>query len=277
MKTTRKELLAKALAMPIDKESIAAMAEELETDPQYSLEPDPTGELSMTTREKEFVRWYVQHRNIAVASQLAGISVEDGMQIYKSFACQSELTRINMAYKLRQLNMSTLTLEQIGSVLTGYVFDQLPDADQLSTKDKMAAMKMIMDIHALKQKIVEESKPLDVVDVESQVKDLSVDAIKALIDKTKTSDADNAEKEELIKKIDNESALSNEDLHYLRSLTVEDLQMLLKDQQDIKFMRHDSDPETIPNPMSVAYRGKKLTPVDKNDEPLSDMDDITGD
>lgn len=261
---TRNELLAKAIAMPLNEKSIAEIADELDTNPRYSLDPDPTGELGMTTTEKNFTKWYLQHRNIAVAAQLAEISVEDGMAIYRSFACQAELQRIDMAWKLRQLNNSTLTLDQIGSVLTGYVFDQMPEAERLSTKDKMSAMKMIMDIHALKQKVIEDAQPVDVVDVESQIKDMSVDALKALIEKTKASDTENDEKEALINVIDDTSVLSNDDLRYLRSLSVSQLKSLIEEQQRTTQTEDDEAPK----------KQVTLTPV--TDEDAVTGDDVTG-
>lgn len=267
---TRNELLAKALSNPLDNETITAVASELDSNPKYSLEPDPTGEYGMTTAEKNFTKWYVQHRNIAVAAQLAEVSVEDGMAIYRSFACQSELRRIDLAWKLRQINSSTLTLDQMGAMLTSYILDQMPAAERLSTKDKMSAMKMVMDIHALKQKVVEEATPIDAVDVESQVKDLSVDALKALIQKTKVIDNENDEKEEMIKALDNESALSNDDLHYLRSLPVEELKKLVDEQQDLQFTQTE-EMQVIPNPTSNR---QKLTPIDEDD--VVDGDDVTG-
>lgn len=264
---TRNALLTKALANPMNEDSMHSVAVELEENPKYSLDPDPTGELGMTPQEKNFTRWYVQHRNIAVASQLAEISVEDGMSIYRSFACQAELRRIDMAWKLRQLNTSTMNLEQIGSVLTSYVLDQSPEADKLSTKDKMAAMKMIMDIHALKQKVIEEATPIDAVDIEAQIKDMSADALKSLIEQTKTLDTETDEKEDLIKKIDDESMLSNDDLHYLRSLSVNDLKQLIDDQTEIK---NEIAEENAKKPA----KQKTLTPLDETD--VIDGDDITG-
>ena len=261
---TRNELLTKALSNPIDKERMMAVATELDTNPRYSLEIDPTGELGMTKQEKEFTKWYIEHRNVAVAAQLAEIPVEDGMAIYKSFACQSELRRIAMVWQLRQLNNSTMSLDHIGSVLTGYVFDQLPESAQLSTKDKMAAMRMIMDIHALKQKVIEDARPIDAIDVEEQIKDLSADALKSLIEKTKSMDVEVEEKEEMIKELDDDSLLSNDDIHYLRTLPVEQLKQLIKDQEEAKEKIDKSKPE----------KKMKLTPVDETD--VIDGDDVTG-
>ena len=164
----------------------------------------------------------------------------------------------------------SVTLDQMGAMLTSYILDQMPAAERLSTKDKMSAMKMVMDIHALKQKVVEEATPIDAVDVESQVKDLSVDALKALIQKTKVIDNENDEKEEMIKALDNESALSNDDLHYLRSLPVEELKKLVDEQQDLQFTQTE-EMQVIPNPTSNR---QKLTPIDEDD--VVDGDDVTG-
>lgn len=268
----KSELLARALKNQLDEPTLRAVADTLNEDPKYALEVDPTGMLGMSEKEKNFTKWYMQHRNIAVASQLAGVSVEDGMLIYASFACQSELSRMDMAYKLRQLNNSTLTLEQIGSILTGYVLDQLPEVERLSTKEKIGAMKMIIDLHALKQKVIEEAKPIDVVDIEDQIKDMSVDGLMTLIEQTKSSDIENDEKEQLIMQIDDASALSNDDLHYLRTLSIKELKKLLKEKNE---MEHKTSEKKEKKEQTISLAKSAKTPIDETD--IIDGDDITGD
>lgn len=235
------DLMLKSFQDPVTLDKIHEMKDQLETLPEYSLEPDPTGELRMTGTERQFTKWYSQHRNIVVASQLAGISVEDGMEIYRSIKFQNELHRINIAYQLRQINTSALTMDQITSVLSSYVLDIVPEADRLSTREKLNALKMLADLNMAKTKIIENATPVDVIDVESKVEDLSVDAIKQLIESSKAMDKQNDKKEEMIKMIDNTSVLSNEDIIYLRSCSIEQLQSILDEQNEALKKKNEED------------------------------------
>ena len=230
MPSIKKKALALAAASNADKPTLLAMQTELETNPEYSLEADPTGALGLSDKEKDFIKWYAQHRNIAVAAQIAGMSVDEGLAAYKKMASQSELRRISTAIQLRQLNTKALDVDQIGSMLSAYVLDKVPDADRLSSKEKMDAMKMLLDINAAKAEIVNDPAKAEIIDVESQVKTLSVDSIKSLLKQSKENDAVTEEKEKMIDQIDSESKLSNDDLKYLRSLSVKELAELLNEQ-----------------------------------------------
>jgi hypothetical protein len=77
-------------------------------------------------------------------------------------------------------------------------------------------------------------------------------------------DVEVEEKEEMIKELDDDSLLSNDDIHYLRTLPVEQLKQLIKDQEEAKEKIDKSKPD----------KKIKLTPVDETD--VIDGDDVTG-
>lgn len=229
----KNELLAKAANSPVKSEDLYAIRDSIEADPEYSLDVDPKGILGMTDTEKSFTKWYIQHRNIPVAAQLTGISNDDGIAIYRKMSFQSELRRISNAIQIRQINQETMTVDQIGSMLTSYVLDKVPDVDRLDPKQKMEAMRLLLDINQLKTTMLEDPRVVEVVEVKEQIKDMSVDTIKALLEQGKKMDVENAEKEKMIDELDKDSTLTNDDLHYLRSLSTEDLKNMLNEQTEI--------------------------------------------
>lgn len=214
----------------VTKEDIADINNELNTNPKYSLEADPTGALGMSQEQKEFIKWFTENRNIPVAAELAGINYQDAISIYKKMSTQSELRRINIAMQTRQLMTKVMDVDQVGAMLSSYVLDIVPECERLGSKDKLKALDMLIELNQLKSQMVNDPKKAEAIDVESEVKDLSVDSIKALLKQSKENDEISAKKEQMIDKIDSDSALSNDDLHYLRSLSVKQLSDLMSDQ-----------------------------------------------
>lgn len=228
---TKRDILNNATS--VETRDLIALKEQIDNNPVYSLAVDPDGSLGLTNAEKEFTSWYIQHRNIPVAAQLAGITPEQGIAIYRKMSVQSELRRISNAIQIRQINQEALNIDQIGSILSSYILDKTVEVDRLSPKEKMEAMRLLIDINELKEKVIDDPKTVEVIEVQEQIKDLSVESIKALLAQGKQMDVENSEKEKLISEIDKDSTLSNDDLRYLRSLSVESLKDLLNQQTAI--------------------------------------------
>lgn len=259
MAKKKKDYLKNALVSPLSADTLVEVKKRLDSDPFYSLAVDPTGELNMSKEAKDFTKWYIQHRNIPVAAQLAELDIDEAMLIYKSDKCQAEILRINNAMKMRQLNNNMLTVDQIGSMLTAFVMDQVPEADRLSTKDKMTALGQLLDINAKKQQILEEADDEEIIDVSDDVENLSVDAIKNLLNKSKSKDTENDEKERLINVIDEDSMLSNDDLKYLRSLSVADLRKLVKEQEIAK--QKQAERAAVAGKVEIAEDNSKISAI----------------
>lgn len=200
----------------------------IETDPEYSLEVDPTDKYSMTKDQKEFIRQYVQFKNIPLACQLAGIDEKEGRSYYLAYSSQQEIRRINLAMYHRQFSTKLLNLDEIGGYLTSLLIDEnVPVTDRLETKDKLKVAQMIIDLNELKRTAFSDPEVIDAVEVSEQIKDLSVKSIKQLISASHNDGPDKS-KDEIIERLDDENNLSGEEIAYLKTLPVDQLLQLLE-------------------------------------------------
>ena len=200
---------------------------ELETNPEFSLEVDPTNKYRMTKDQKEFIRHYVQFKNVVLACQLAGIDEKQGRAYYLAYSSQQEIRRINMAMYHRQFSAKLLNLDEIGGYLTSLLTDQVPMADRLESKDKLKVAQMIIDLNELKRSALSDPTVIDTVEVSEQIKDLSVKSIKQLISASHDTGPDK-EKDGIIEQLDDENNLSGEEIAYLKTLPTEELLQLVE-------------------------------------------------
>lgn len=205
-----------------------AYAEKLETDPQYSLDVDPTDKYHFSQREKKFIRLYVNFKNVDYAGSLAGFDEDEVTSFFVDPAVQNEIKRLNTAVYHRQFNSKMLNLEEIGGYLTSVITDNCLPNDRVEGKDKLKAAQLLMQINKDKQVMLSEPTYVDTVPLDEQLKDLSINSIKALIDNSyNTEDID--EKNDLIGQIiRNHPELSAEDVLSLKNLTNNELKELLK-------------------------------------------------
>src|SRR5574344_118679 len=229
-KLTTQALIDQALANPVSSTDIDQYKKKLDEDPEYSLEPDPTGCLAMSDKEKTFIKNYIQFRNIPIAAQLTQISQDEGEAFYRSLSFKSEVRRLNNAMYQRQFATKMLTVDQIGGYLSSLLQDQVPEVDRLSSKDKPEVAKMLIEMNVMKSAAVNDPVKYNVIEVEAQVKDLSVRSIKALISQSKQTDEESKKKEQMITELDKDNSLTNDDLMYLRSLPASELLKLLDEQ-----------------------------------------------
>ena len=89
-----------------------AYTEKLETDPQYSLDVDPTDKYHFSQREKKFIRLYVNFKNVDYAGSLAGFDEDEVTSFFVDPAVQNEIKRLNTAVYHRQFNSKMLNLEE---------------------------------------------------------------------------------------------------------------------------------------------------------------------
>lgn len=196
---------------------------ELETNPQYSLDVDPQNLYSMDTPTKEFVKQYVQLKNISVAADLANVQIDDAKALFLSYPVQQEIRRINMAMYHRQFKAKLLSLEDIGRWLSALMIDDnVPLVDRLKPTEKLKVAQMLIDLHVLHHQAINNPQTIVYKDIETNVKKLSVDAIKALIYQD-TVEIDNNNKEQVIKQLDKEKMLTPEEIAYLKTLTLDEL------------------------------------------------------
>lgn len=203
---------------------------ELTTNPKYSLDPDPTGELKFDKTKKDFVKAYVDYKSIAMATEIAGIPKEQSLTYFNQYDVQKEIRRINLALYHRQFSTKILNLDQIGGYLTSLIIDQnVPLADQLKTSEKLNVVNMLLKINEMKANAFTNPNELMNADLNIQIKNLSVEAIKSLLSESKKQS-----KEQIIDVINEDDVLTPEEKTYLNSLPTEDLLQLVNEQRKAK-------------------------------------------
>lgn len=196
---------------------------EIENNIEYSLQVDPLNKYNMSDEQKSFIEYYIQFKNIPLASKMAGIELEVGEAYFISYSSQQEIRRINKSLVQRQFISKMMTMEEIGGYLTSLITDEnIPLGDQLRTKDKLKVIELLMQLHNSKCKIIDNPEELMNKDLETQVKDLSIETIKQLLN---TNNSKN--KKEAIKELKKDSKLSPEEISYLETLPAKDLLNLI--------------------------------------------------
>ncbi len=206
-------------------------ASELDTNPQFSLEVDPLRQYDLDEIDVEFIQHMVQYKNIRfVGTVLMKLDENEALNIYKKYAVQQEIKRINLAMYARRFCSKMADLDALGGYLTTALTDEnVPIADRLSGKDKLTAVRLLMELNALKMEAWEHPEVVDVVAVEAEIKKLNVRDIEKLIENSDEDDKIIQKKNELISKIDKDGLLSPEEITYLRTLTNDELEKLLKE------------------------------------------------
>lgn len=200
-------------------------AKEIDEDPQYSLEPDPTGELQMSETQKDFIRHYVEFKNINTAAELTYIDADTAKAFFVAYNTQQEIRRINRALYHRQFAAKLVSLDDIGgylsSLLTG---DNVPLADQLKTTEKLRVVELLLKVNEMKSQSMQDPSQLAHSDIESQLKNLSVKTIQQLLVQNNTVVIQ--QKNDAINKLD-DGTLSVEEKAYLSSLPTSELLKLI--------------------------------------------------
>lgn len=198
---------------------------ELDANKEYSLEVDPLNKYDMGDAQKSFIKYYVEFKNVPLASKMAGIEQEVGEAYFISYSSQNEIRRINKALIQRQFLAKMMSLDDIGGYLTSLITeDNVPLADRLKTREKLDVIKMLMELNVMKSKCIENPSTLNNNDLDKEIKELSVDTIKQLLSASGVKE----KKKEAINEIKkNNSSLTPEELSYLESLPTTTLLNLL--------------------------------------------------
>ena len=194
---------------------------ELDTNPEYSLEVDPTNKYGFNELQKQFIRYYIKYKNIPLAASLACIDNEMATQIFSMYEVEQEIRRISRALYLRQFKHKMLTIDQISGWLSSLITDEfVPDADRLKTTDKLRVAQMLIDLNDFKRNAYADPNAVMTLNIEDQLKEISVDAIKRLIYST-SKDSD--DKDKVIDEIRLKKTLTVEEVAYLKTLPTKDL------------------------------------------------------
>lgn len=201
---------------------------ELETNPKYSLEVDPEKKYNLSIDQRNFIQYYVEFKNINIAAELSGIDMDTAKAYFVSYSSQMEIRRINMALYQRQFHSKLLDINQIGGYLSSLLTDtNVPIADRLKSSEKLKVAQMIIDLNMLKINSMQNPSIIMNNDINLQLKDLSVDAIRELLkqsEKRKEPNTYSTVCEEL----------TPEEEAYLSTLPTEDLLQILDDSKKKK-------------------------------------------
>lgn len=195
---------------------------ELVENPKYSLRADPEGKYGMSEIQKRFVEHYVNFKSIGTAAEFAGIDLDKAKEFYVAYDSQQEIRRINLAMYHQQFNARMLSLEEIGGYLSSIIVDTfVAEADKVKTMDKVRISQMIIDLHKLKTNSLTDPQSLMMKDLDSQIKNLSLATIEALIKQ--------ATKKPNTYEVEVDSSLTPEESAYLSTLPASDLLNIIDD------------------------------------------------
>ncbi len=193
--------------------------DELDSNPKYSLDVDPENKYNMSETQKEFIKQYVDTKNIATAAYFAGIDNDVAKAYYLAYSSQCEIRRINMAMYQRQFKTKLLSLDEIGGYLTSLLTDSnVSSSDRLKSSDKLRVAQMLIDLNITKINALQNPELIMHKDIDNQLKNLSISTIKDLLDHT-----DKPVDNDIIYEVTGNDNLTPEENAYLSTLSTKEL------------------------------------------------------
>ena len=175
----------------------------IKNNPQYSLIVDPENKYNLTLQQKEFIGLYCEFKNIQLAAMMSNLELEEAMTLYSSYPCQQEIRRINLAMYQTQFANKLISLNELGGYLTSLLCDAVPSGDKLSPSDKLKVAQLILDLNKTLKETPNEVKDIVDIPIDTQIKDLSIKSIKALLEANKNKEKIKEEKEKIIESFEN--------------------------------------------------------------------------
>lgn len=204
-----------------------SLSAELETNPEFSLDVDPTDKYSMSEEQKTFIKNYVEFKSIPMAAELSGIDIDVAKTYFVAYSSQQEIRRINRAMYQRQFSHKLLTIDELGGYLSSLITDEnVPLADRVKTMDKVRIAQMLIDLQTYKNEGIDDPSKIIDADIEGEIKNLSVKSIKLLISQNNKK-KDEKKKDEAIKNAS--SMLSPEEEVFLKTLPTKDILNLIEE------------------------------------------------
>lgn len=199
----------------------------IKNNPQYSLIVDPENKYNLTLQQKEFIGLYCEFKNVQLAAMMSNLELEEAMTLYSSYPCQQEIRRINLAMYQTQFANKLISLNELGGYLTSLLCDAVPSGDKLSPSDKLKVAQLILDLNKTLKETPNEVKDIIDIPIDTQIKDLSIKSIKALLEANKNKDKIKEEKEKIIESFENFDNFSQEEISFLNTLSTKELLDLL--------------------------------------------------
>lgn len=203
---------------------------DLYVNPEYSLDVDPTNRYKFSDSQKDFIRAYLEFKNIPTACKICEIDTQTGMMYYNSWSVKQEIKRINRARYHHQFATRLLNIDEIGGYLTSLIMDEnVAEVDKLSTKDKTQVAKMLIDINNLKREaLANPTIECEIINVEEELKDLSVSSIQKLLEESNSPER-TRDKEAIIAKIKGDNNMSQDEIEIMKSMSIDELLQILEE------------------------------------------------
>lgn len=199
----------------------------VETDIEYSLDIDPQNLYGFTDIERKTLQVYIDTKSIIATSTLVGTTTHNVIALIQSYKGQQEIRRINKALCQRRFAHKILSIDEIAAWLSsGITDDNITSNEKFTSQQKLTAAKMLLDLQTLKSSIADNPDEILYSDIEQDVKHMSLKSIKNMIHNQSMKDQ-LAEKEKLINKINVDGLFTQEEIAYMRTLTITELNELL--------------------------------------------------
>lgn len=157
---------------------------ELSTNVVYSLEIDPEDTYKFSDIEKGFIRYMVETNDIHKVSKILKITDLQAQNIYFKYGIKDEITRIKSAIRHKQTSRKMLTLSELGGYSSSLIMDECPEYERIDQKEKTKLMNILLKIHEMQSKIIDNPDVVDVVpeSTVTDVKNCSAEELRAMLD-----------------------------------------------------------------------------------------------
>lgn len=151
----------------------------VQSDPKYSLEISK----GFSEEEYEFIRLYYDLRNVNTVAEVLGMEIEVANALFVKPSIMQEIKRLDLAVYHHQFAKNLLTIDEIGGYLSSLLIDDMvPFSQKLDAPMKLKVAEMLIKLNTLKLEAFSKPEDYSYQDVESQIKDMSVNAIKRLLE-----------------------------------------------------------------------------------------------
>lgn len=203
------------------------MLENIDNDIEYSLEIDPEHKYDFTEDEVRALRVYIDTKSILATSTLTNIQAEKLMSLIHSYKGQQEIRRINRSLYQRRFAHKILSLDEVAAWLSSGITDSgVTSSERFDTGQKLRAAQMLIDLQTLKSAVLENPDTILYNDIEQDVKKMSLSSIKKMIHNQSVKDQLD-EKEKIINKINVDNLFTQEEITYMKTLSIQELNDML--------------------------------------------------
>lgn len=184
-KKKQKERMNRKKKSKVQEAEIITGKDLAEKDKGLSLEPlakDKSTGHSFSETERKFITLWIEFKNISLVAQMMKLEQDEILSMLSEKAVRNEIDRISAMRVKKRFAERIMTLDDMEGYLTSLVTDKgVPFAERLNEKDKLNALKLLLEVKDMKAGGLAEPSTLDNLPIEDEIKELSVDTIKELL------------------------------------------------------------------------------------------------